>query len=64
MMPLRVVGIVPVVEMVPVRVVEMVPVLVVEIVPPLEKATVERAKSNKIEQKVHFTIFMILSLVL
>ena len=59
--PFRVVGIVPVVEIVPVRVVEMVPVLVVEIVPPFEKATLDRAKINKAEQKVHFKVLMILS---
>lgn len=60
--PLRVVEMVPVVEIVPVRVVEIVPVLVVEIVPPFEKATVDIAKSNATEQKVHFSVFMIFSM--
>jgi hypothetical protein len=64
MMPVRVVGFVPVVEMVPIRVVEMVPVLVVEIVPPFEKATLESVKINRAEQKVHFSILIVSLLVL
>ena len=59
--PLRVVGIVPVVEIVPVRVVEIVPVLVVEIVPPFEKATLDIAKIKRLEQMVHFKVFIVLS---
>ena len=58
MIPLRVVEIVPVVEMVPVRVVEIVPDLVVEIVPLFGKARLDTAKINKAEQRVHFRVFI------
>jgi hypothetical protein len=61
MIPLRVVGIVPVVEIVPVRVVEMVPVLVVDMTPPFGKAVIEKTKSNSAEQTMRFRVFMAFS---
>lgn len=59
----RVVGMIPlrVVEMVPVRVVEMVPVFVVEMVPAFGKATLDSAKINRAEQRVHFRFLIVFS---
>ena len=63
--PLRVVEIVPVVEMVPVLVlvVEMVPVLVVEMVPVFAKVGAERAMTNVAAQAMALKFFIVLLLV-
>jgi hypothetical protein len=61
MIPLRVVGIIPVVEIVPVRVVEIVPLLVVDMIPPLGNTTVEKTKTKSTEQRVRFMVFMAFS---
>jgi hypothetical protein len=58
MIPRRVVGMVPVVEMVPVRVVEIVPLLVVDMTPLLGNTAVEKIKTKTVEQTMDFMVFI------
>lgn len=61
MIPLRVVGIVPVVEIVPVRVVEMVPVFVVDMVPLFGNTGAAKTTSKSVEQTSVFVVFIAFS---
>jgi hypothetical protein len=63
MIPVRVVGIVPVVEIVPDRVVEIVPLLVAEMTPLFGNTAVEKTKTKRAEQTVDFMVFICFLLV-